>query len=239
MVESIMLRAIIFDFNGILVNDEPIHLEMFRKVLKDEGIFITEKDYYDRYLGLDDRGCFKAVYQDQGRKLDEPALEEMIRRKAAYYRQSIDKRIAVFPGVKKLVPELSLRYPLAIASGALRSEIEAILVSVTLSKYFQVIVSAEDIIEGKPNPEIFTKALSLLNQQRTTAQPIRPSECLVIEDSKEGILAAHRAGIKCLAVTNSHPAHELTEAEAVVASLEEVDIPFLESLFKEAEGSRH
>ena len=226
-----MLRAIIFDFNGILVDDEPIHLELFQKVLKDEGISISEKDYYDRYLGLDDRGCFKAAYHDQGRRLDQSALDEMIRRKAAYYREAIVKKIAVFPGVRKLVPQLSSRYPLAIASGALKSEIETILQSIDLRKYFQAIVSTEDVVEGKPNPEIFTKALDLLNQQRTTAQPIHSSECLVIEDSKEGILGANRAGIKCLAVTNSHAAQELTEAKAVVSSLDEVDIPFLEKLF--------
>jgi HAD superfamily hydrolase (TIGR01509 family) len=228
-----MLRAVIFDFNGILVNDEPIHLEMFRKVLKDEGISITNKDYYDRYLGMDDRGCFKAVFQDHGRKLYQSDLEKMIRRKAAYYRESMHKKISVFPGVGKLLLELSSSYPLAIASGALRSEIEAILESTDLRKHFQVIVSTEDVTEGKPNPEIFIKALSLLNQRKSVGQPIRPSQCLVVEDSKEGILGAHRAGIKCLAVTNSHPAAELTEAEAVVESLEQVNVPFLESLFKE------
>lgn len=226
-----VLRAIIFDFNGVLVDDEPIHLAMFQRVLKEEGISLNEEDYYARYLGMDDRGCFKAAYEDHGKKLEESSLEEMIRRKALYYREAIEKRMVVFPGVKRLIPELSSRFPLAIASGALRSEIEMILQSITLRKYFQVIVSTEDITEGKPHPEIFTKALNMLNQQKINSDPIHPSECLVVEDSREGILGAHRAGIKCLAVTNSHPAQELREAEAVVRSLDEVTIPFLESLF--------
>lgn len=225
-----MLRAVIFDFNGILVDDEPIHLELFQKVLKEEGIAVTEADYYARYLGMDDKGCFKAAFQEHGRSLNERGLAELIQRKARYYRESVKTNIRVFPGVNEFVRLAASRYSLAIASGALRSEIEMIIERIGLRKYFQVIVSSEDISEGKPNPEVFVKALSGLNQDRSDAQRVRPSQCLVIEDSKEGILGAHRAGIKCLAVTNSHPAEELAEADAVVRSLEEMDLAFLEKL---------
>ncbi len=226
-----MLRSIIFDFNGILVDDEPIHMELFQKILAEEGMTLTEKDYYARYLGMDDRGAFKAAYRDHGRTIDEAMLAELVRRKARHYKEMIGKRMVVFPGVKTLVPELSARFPLAVASGALRSEIDLILQSVGLNTYFQVIISAEDVSEGKPEPEIFLKALRALNGGNSGGRLILPTECLVIEDSREGILGARRAGIKCLAVTNSHPAAELHEADAVVASLEQVDIPFLESLF--------
>jgi HAD superfamily hydrolase (TIGR01509 family) len=224
-----MLRAIIFDFNGILVDDEPIHLKMFQKVLSEEGVSLGEKDYYERYLGMDDRGCFKAALHDSGRELEESSLQEMIRRKAVYYREFIEKEMRVFAGVSRLIPLLSPRFALAIASGALRSEIELILASIDLRKHFQAIASAEDVKEGKPSPEIFLKALSLLNEART-GSPILPSECLVIEDSKEGILGASRAGIKCLAVANTYSAQELTQADAVVKSLKDVTIPFLEEL---------
>lgn len=222
-----MLRAIIFDFNGVLVNDEPIHLNMFRKVLEEDGIPLDEKEYYARYLGMDDRSCFRAVYELHGRKLDNSSLADKIRRKAVYYREALEEGIPIFPAVLELIPQLSSHFPLAIASGALRSEIERILERIGLRNSFQVIVSAEDVNEGKPNPEIFVKTLQLLNRGKAKAS-IQPSECLVVEDSKEGILAAHRAGIKCLAVANSHPAEELTEAEAVVKGLDEVSISFLE-----------
>jgi HAD superfamily hydrolase (TIGR01509 family) len=224
-----VLKAVIFDFNGILVDDEPIHLELFRKVLAEEGLSLSDEEYYAKYLGMDDRGCFRAVFKDNGRELDDAKLAELIRRKAAYYKQTIAQRTVIFPGVKRLVPELAARFPLAVASGALRHEIELILDGIGLKKCFQSIVSAEDVHDGKPHPEIFIKALRELNKDRR--EPIRASECLVIEDSKEGIMAAQRAGIKCLAVTNSHPAAEL-KADKVVASLEEVDAPFLETLFK-------
>jgi len=227
-----MLRGIIFDFNGVLVDDEPVHLKLFQRVLREGGISLTAPDYYARYLGMDDRGCFKAAYHEHGKKLDEAFLAELVRRKARYYREVIEEGILFFPGVKVLIPTLSSRFPLAVASGALRSEIETILRAPGLRKYFRAIVSAEDVSEGKPNPEIFIKALRLLNERNSTGRPILAPECLVVEDSKEGILGARRAGMKCLAVTNSHPAEELGEADAVVKSLEEATVDFLESLFK-------
>jgi HAD superfamily hydrolase (TIGR01509 family) len=225
-----VLRAIIFDFNGILIDDEPLHLELFRKVVAEEGLSLSKEDYYARYLGMDDRGAFTAVYKDRGGRLDDAALAQLIERKAAYYRDAIVKRMVLFPGVKKIIPELAARFPLAIASGALREEIELILGGAGLKNYFQVIVSAEDVADGKPHPEIFVRALGEMNRLAPGKAPIRSSECLVVEDSKEGILAAQRAGIKCLAVSNSYPAAELKSADAVVTSLEEVTIPFLESL---------
>ncbi len=225
-----MLRAVIFDFNGVLVDDEPIHLEMFQKVLLDEGLSLDPGEYYAHYLGMDDRGCFKAVYQNRGHVLSSASLEKLVQRKARYYRESIERRIVVFPGVRDLVPELSSRLPLAIGSGALRSEIEMILASIRLRSFFQVIVSTDDVSKGKPDPEVFSKALQLLNQKRID-RAIEPSDCLVIEDSREGIRGAHAARMKCLAVANSHQAEELTDAEAVVESLEGVNVSFLESLF--------
>ncbi len=224
-----MLKAVIFDFNGVLVDDEPIHFELFRKVLAEEGLTLTKEAYVAKYMGMDDRGCFRAVFEDNGRGLDDAQVAQLIRRKAAYYRDTIAERIVIFPGVKRLVPELAARFPLAVASGALRAEIEMILQVAGLKDCFQVIASAEDVDHGKPHPEVFIKALRGLNEKQR--DPIRASECLVIEDTKDGLTAAHRAGIKCLAVTNSYPAAEL-EAEAVVDSLEKVTIPFLETIFK-------
>ena len=225
-----MLRALIFDFNGIIVDDEPIHLELFQRVLREECIDLSEQDYYARYLGMDDRGCFKAVFREHDRELTESALGRLVDRKATYYGEAIQNKIRVFPGVKKLVPLLAAQFPLAIASGALRSEIETILAAMGLNEHFRAITSAEDVKEGKPEPEIFVKTLTLLNSTLNRVSPIRPAECLVIEDSKEGIRAARRAGMKCLAVANSHPAEKLTEADAVVKSLERVEISFLQKL---------
>jgi HAD superfamily hydrolase (TIGR01509 family) len=230
-----MLRAVIFDFNGVLVDDEPIHMEMFQKVLLEEGLSLDDREYYSLYLGMDDRSCFKAIYHNRGHVLSDTSLEKLIQCKAKYYRESIGNRIAVFPGVRKLVPELFSHLPLAIGSGALRSEIDMILESISLKYFFQVVVSAEDVREGKPSPETFAKALFLLNQM-AAEKSIEPAECLVIEDSKEGIRGARSAGMKCLAVANSHRAEELTEADAVVQSLEEVNMSFLKKQLFFADG---
>lgn len=225
-----MLRALIFDFNGIIVDDEPIHFELFKQVLAEEGIKLTEADYYARYLGFDDRGAFTAAYREHGRALDEKLLARLIDRKAIYYQNEIRSKVRIFPGVEKLVTTLVPVLPLAVASGALRQEIEAILSAAGLLKHFAVIISAEDVDHGKPEPEIFLKALARLNAQVEDGHPIDAADCLVIEDSKEGIRGARRAGMKCLAVSNSHPIELLQEANAVVRSLEEVDLSLLEKL---------
>jgi HAD superfamily hydrolase (TIGR01509 family) len=225
-----MLRAVIFDFNGIIVDDEPIHFELFQRVLSEEGISLTQSDYYARYLGFDDRGAFTQAYRDHRRRLSQKELEELVNRKAAYYQEAIRNKMRVFPGVETLVRTLATKLPLAIASGALRHEIDTILSTIGLRSYFGAIVSAEDVRSGKPEPEIFLKALARLNEQRGNRHPIEDSECVVIEDSKEGVRGARRAGMKCLAVTNSHPAEQLAEATAVVRSLNEVSLTFLESL---------
>jgi HAD superfamily hydrolase (TIGR01509 family) len=227
-----MLRAVIFDFNGVIVDDEPVHFRAFQTVLEEEGISLTESDYYARYLGMDDRGCFRATYRASGRVLDDFTLKQLIERKARYYQTLIREGVVLFPGVANLVATLARSLPLAIASGALRHEIEDILQRTGLGAHFPVIVSAEDVQDGKPDPEIFRRALELINRpERNPA--VLPEQCLIVEDSKDGILAAKRAGMKCLAVTNSHPASHLSGAEAIVESLAEVDIFFLQRLFAE------
>jgi beta-phosphoglucomutase len=224
-----MLRAVIFDFNGIIVDDEPIHFRLFQKVLGEEGIVLTEEAYYARYLGFDDRGAFTAGFRENGRPLDDTKLHRLIERKAAYYQDAIREQVVIFPGVKNLVASLDGILPLAVASGALRQEIETILQTAGLLDHFDAIVSAEDVTRGKPEPEIFLKALTALNAPQKNS-PIEPADCVVIEDSKEGVRGARRAGMKCLAVTNSHPADLLGEADVVVESLEEVTLPLLQKM---------
>ena len=216
--------------NVLIVDDEPIHFELFRRVLAEEGIELTEENYYARYLGFDDRGAFNAAYRENGRSLEESLLIRLIGRKAVYYQTAIQNKVRIFPGVEKLITALAPAVPLAVASGALRQEIETILSTAGLLKHFSVIISAEDVNHGKPEPEIFLKALAALNAQLKNSDRITAADCLVVEDSKEGIRGARRAGMNCLAVSNSHPAELLQEAHAVVTSLEEVDLSLLQKL---------
>ena len=225
-----MLRAVIFDFNGIIVDDEPIHFKLFQRVLGEEGIVLTEEDYYARYLGFDDRGAFMAGFRENSRPLSAQKLQELIERKADYYQEAISNHVTVFPGVKNLVTDLAQTLPLAVASGALRHEIETILKTLGLLDHFRAIVATEDVTQGKPEPEIYLKALAALNAHGDNGIPIGAADCVVIEDSKEGIRGARRAGMKCLAVTNSHPAELLSEATAVVKTLEDVKLNFLQNM---------
>jgi beta-phosphoglucomutase len=223
------LKAVIFDFNGVIVDDEPLHLELFRRVLEEEGLALTDADYHEKYLGYDDRGAFTAALKDQGQaaKAEDTAyIEALIERKARYYLVAINERMLLFPGVIDLVHRAAAKFPLAIASGALRNEIELVLERGGIRECFQVIVASEDVSACKPDPEGYLKALAQLNEMPNESlndTGIQPGECLVIEDSIAGIEAARRAGMRCAAVANSYRAEELTAADAIVTSLVDFD----------------
>lgn len=219
-----MFKAIIFDFNGVIVDDEPLHLELFRAVLSEEGIPLTDEEYQAKYLGFDDRGCFQAVLWDAGREAestDETRIAALIERKASLYVEAIKERYLLFPGVVELVKRLAEQYSMAIASGALRNEIEIVLAQGGIRECFREIVAAEDVSACKPDPEGYLKALALLNAGHP--ETINAGECLVIEDSVAGIEAAKRAGMHCLAVTNSYPSEKLSQADRIVSSLADCD----------------
>jgi beta-phosphoglucomutase len=219
-----MLKAIIFDFNGVIVDDEPLHLELFRRVLGEEGIALTDEDYHAKYLGYDDRGCFTAAFADAGKPelaTDSAFIAELIERKAGYYRQAIEESFLLFPGAVELVQTLAAKFPLAIASGALREEIEIVLRRGGIRECFQHVIASEDVTACKPDPEGYVLALAALNASRD--ETIQPNECLVIEDSIAGIEAAKQAGMWCLAVTNSYDASQLSNADWIVTSLADCD----------------
>jgi beta-phosphoglucomutase len=185
---SVKLKAIIFDFNGVIVDDEPLHLELFKRVLSEEGIGLSDEDYHAKYLGYDDRGCFVAALTDAGRveaATNADFIHELIDRKAEYYRRAIKERCLLFPGVVELVERSAARFPLAIASGALRGEIEWVLEQGGVRRCFQEIVAAEDVSACKPDPEGYVKALAALNARSDAS--IFAAECLVIEDSVAGV----------------------------------------------------
>ncbi len=214
------LTAIIFDFDGVIADTEPLHFAGFRQTLAEIGISLTESDYYANYLGYDDRGCFIAALTTNQHPTDPSALTQLMQRKAHVYLESVKDHLVIFPGVREFVREAAA-YPLAIASGALRHEIEVILEKAGLRKEFLHITSAEDVTRGKPDPQPFLQALNGLNRQRR-AQAITAESCLVIEDSIPGIRGAKTAGMKVLGVANTHTIQNLHEAHAVAQSLSQI-----------------
>jgi beta-phosphoglucomutase len=216
------LRAIIFDFNGVIVDDEPLHLELFRSILLEEGLSVSDEDYREKYFGCDDRSCLIAVFEAAGRKTeadDHHLIDRLVERKAILYEQEISNRYLLFPEVVDMVRRLSSQYPLAIVSGALRNEIEMVLKMGEIREHFRVIIAAEDTRACKPDPEGYLKALAALNSNIPERQSIKPDQCLVIEDSVAGVTAAKRAGMRCLAVTNSYREDDLQSADWIVSSL--------------------
>ncbi|MGH7164885.1 MAG: HAD family hydrolase [Nitrospiraceae bacterium] len=224
-IRTPMLRAIVFDFDGVVADNEPIHFIMFQRVLGEIGVPLTEEEYYTQYVGFDDKGCFAAVLSAHGKPAPKDRIDALVARKARAYLEHIKCHLVIFPGVREFVREAAGRCRLAIASGALRHEIEFILQEAGIRKEFEHITSAEDVTRGKPDPEAYLHALAALNRKRVAGQSgLEAEDCLVIEDSIPGIRAAHAAGMKVLAVANTHTIQDLHEAEAVCHSLQEINL---------------
>lgn len=213
------VAATVFDFDGVIVDTEPLHLAAFRAVLEPEGIPLTDEEYYASYLGYDDRDAVTAALSNAGRSPAPADVARLMAQKAERFLASVRAGVPVFPGVLAFVRAAAARGPLAIGSGALRTEIELILETVGLRDAFETIVSADDVRHGKPDPETYVRALGGLRARRPG---LAAADCLVVEDSAAGVLAAKRAGMRCLAVTNSSPAEALAGADAVVDTLEAV-----------------
>lgn len=231
-----MIKAIIFDFNGIILDDEPLHFQSMRDAVAEEiGIQITRAEYWEKYLPLDDMRCTEAISANHGFELTAGMQAAILQRKSGLYHKLLCDEFPLFPGAAEMVRSASRRYPLALASGARRAEIDATLRATDLLDCFRVIVAAEDFILGKPHPESFLLALRGLNEALDGTIPtIVPGECLVIEDSVGGIEGARAAGMSCLAVTNSYPATDLRRANRIVSSLEDVRVDSLQNIMEES-----
>jgi beta-phosphoglucomutase len=215
------LQALIFDFDGVIANTEPLHYAGLHQTLKEIGIELTEAEYYADYLGYDDRGCILAALAANHRPADAAVVGRLMKRKAEAYLESVRHHRVIFPGVPEFVHKAAHAYPMAIASGALRHEIEYILDTAGLRPAFRHIISAEDVTRGKPDPQPFLLALKALQQRDAS---LIPASCLVIEDSLPGVRGARAAGMKVLAVTNTHTVQDLHEAHAITNSLLETDL---------------
>jgi beta-phosphoglucomutase len=212
-----MIRAVIFDFNGVLLDDEHVHFELFREVLGQEGIAMSERQYHERFLGLDDRGCFEAALVDAGREADGAYLDELVARKARRYVAVAAAGLRFFPDAAGCLTMLAARWPLAINSGALRPEIEFALDQLDCRGRVAVIVSAEDTTRCKPDPEGYRLALDALRRRPdagTALADLLPEHCLVVEDSLAGVASAKGAGMWAVGITHTYSAEALQEAGA-------------------------
>jgi beta-phosphoglucomutase-like phosphatase (HAD superfamily) len=222
--------ATIFDYNGVLVDDEDVHLAAFRDVLGPLGIELSEKDYWDRYLGFDDAGAFRAVLQDHGRTTTDAEVATLIEAKRPCYLDRARGTLRGFAGAAELVRRRAEKGPVVIVSGALRDEIALGLSVLGVTDAVAAIVSAEDTKQSKPDPEGYFLGIEALGQRAGKAIAER---AVVIEDSIAGVEAAKAARLTCVGVGHSYPLEALTKAGAdlVVPNLAAITELTLDELF--------
>lgn len=229
-----MIQAIFFDFNGVIIDDEPLQLKAYQEVLAPSGVAFTEKDYYDA-LGMDDVTFVRAIAEKAGKQLDDETMGVVIERKTELHRELIAEELPLFPGVVTFIKATSRHFALGVVSMARRIEIDHVLERAGLKHAFTVIVSAEDASACKPDPSCCNRVLELLNDKRLEARelPLLPRECLVIEDSPPGIQAARSAGMRSLGVTNtvSEDALRAAGADIVTHSLADWTVDAVHHVF--------
>jgi HAD superfamily hydrolase (TIGR01509 family) len=216
-----MFRAIIFDFNGVIADDETPHLLCFQQALEEQGLSITKQEYYGVYLGMDERTCATALLSARDGTCDRQLLSTIIERKAELFREhTASHQPQLFPGVVEFVKQAGTKYRLAIASGGRREQIKSALRKTPIEQDFAVIVSADDCAEGKPDPAIYSYTLKLLNAKEPRPPLVTAAECLVVEDSMAGIRSAKAAGMGVVAVATTYPLEKLSEADVILPALD-------------------
>jgi beta-phosphoglucomutase len=221
------LRAVIFDFDGVLVDSEPLHFRSLKEALRPEGIDLALEEYNQIYLAYDDRASVRIAFERAGRPQPVEQILRIADRKADLFREMAPE-VPFFEGARELVLRLAAAHPIAIASGALRGEIERILDAAGLRHVFSAIVGADDVAHGKPHPEPYLSAMAGLAAK---AAGLRPASCLVFEDAVGGIAGALAAGMRVIGVAHSLPPSQLEAAHLVVQSLAEVDDRAIAQLF--------
>jgi len=229
-----MIQSIFFDFNGVIIDDERIHLKAYREVLNAENVPLSDEDYFAS-LGMDDVAFVRAAYARAGRELSDETLRVLINREHELHRQALTEDLPISAGVIAFIKEASRHYQLGIVSMAEREEIDHVLNLAHLALHFSVFVTAEPELRHKPAPDCYQRALELLNQQRRAERkmPLLPGECLVIEDSPPGIASGRTAGMRTIGLTNTVSASDLRSAQAdiVTASLADWTVAAVHHLF--------
>lgn len=215
-----MLAAVIFDFDGVIVDSEPFHYHAFREVMAAHGWALSWAEYVRYFIGYDDRDLFRVAFGRQGREVAPDELLRLIERKARHFQRLVRERgVVPFPGAPELIRHLAARVPVGLCSGALRCDVRPILRRLGLTRSFRVLVTADDVPASKPDPACYLLCLERL-ARAVRQPPFRPADCVAIEDTPSGVTAARRAGLRVLAVTNSYPVARLRRADRVVRSLD-------------------
>jgi beta-phosphoglucomutase len=210
-----MTRAVCFDFNGTLSHDEPILCEIFVELFAEHGKPLSAQEYFDQLAGLSDPEIVRTWL---GR--DHPDVDEVIKERVARYRAAVADGSTVPQSIRAAVLHAAARVPVAVVTGAARAEVEPVLEAAGLSGAIGAIVSSDDVVEGKPHPEGYLRALEALG-----VGPVGPGEAVAFEDTEAGVASAKAAGFRCLAVLGTLDPHRLARADEIVSA---IDVPLLE-----------
>lgn len=205
--------AVVFDFDGVLADSEPLHLAAYQEIFSALGVELTRAEYYARYLGYNDDGVFRRMSDAHGLSLGDADIGRLIEEKCAVFDDIAERTDVLYPSAAGCIERLSREFPLGIASGAMRGEIEAVLKRARLDHHIRFIVASGETLESKPAPDPYIRAAQL--------HGLPSSSCVAIEDSRWGIESAKAAGMKCVAITHTYPPSELTTADAIITSLDE------------------
>lgn len=202
-------QAVLFDMDGVIVDSEPLHVAAFQTTLTSYGFNLSPDQYKEHFAGRTDEAGFKRYFDFIGETVELPVI--MDKKAKAYLALAADE-LKPYPGVIECIQDLVKRnIQLALVTGSLQLEAEITLKAFDLTDHFSAIIAAEDVEYGKPDPEGYLKGAQALG--------MAPADCIVIEDSPKGVQAAKAAGIRCLAVTNTHTNEELADATHIVDQL--------------------
>ncbi|NEQ23857.1 MAG: HAD family phosphatase [Microcoleus sp. SIO2G3] len=203
------LRAVLFDFNGVIINDEPLHQKLIEQLLIEENLRPNPQDFWQFCIGRSDRACLKELLSQRGRVVTDKYLNDLVARKSRAYVQQLEsiEHLPIYPGLTDLIDRLrAAQIPMAIVSGAVRAEVQLVLDRTELASNFTILVCGDDITQSKPNPEGYLLAVDRLNEA-LPGLDLHPHECLAIEDSFAGLEAAKSAGIPVVGIANTYPFH--------------------------------
>jgi beta-phosphoglucomutase len=209
--------ALVFDFDGVIVNSEPVHLRAFQAVLAAESIALSAREYYLRYVGLSDKDAFEEIARSSGASWTAERLDALVLAKTAEVQRVLAENSPLFPDAAARIRALAVEWPLAVASGALREEIEQVLDRAGLAGCFAAIVAAGETPRGKPAPDPYALAVERLSAAIGTR--LVPSRVAAVEDTLQGLVSAHAAGLRTIAVTTTYPASALASADYVTTGI--------------------
>jgi HAD superfamily hydrolase (TIGR01509 family) len=228
------LKAVLFDFNGVIIKDEAIHQQLIEEILIEENLRPSPQEYREICLGRSDRVCIAELLRRRGRVVTGDYLTKVVARKAESYQRQLEtlEKLPIYPGLEDLIFKIRVaQLPMGVVSGALRCEVEMVLDRTQLAQYFAVIVAGDDIKASKPEPDGYLLAVERLNQQYPDLKA-QASECLAIEDTPAGIEAAKRAGMQVVGVANTYPFHMLQrQASWTVDYLHDLELDRVQQVY--------